>query len=562
MVLGRTFLVRKPNAINHFEPQIRCLSALQKLSLQRESFRFRRQSIGLPTGLFLPPTASFLSSERIFKLQKPINLSGPHFQRDYSSKSSDFSENQRLNNFPTVTRFLLEQRRQHSKEADDEETKPKEKRKFTRRRIQVPNYGPDADEAVRSLQSARQEQARAKTAANVRRALYGNGVICAAKLGAWLSSGSSAMMSEFVHSVVDCGNQSLLLMGLRDSRNVADRRHPYGYGKSVYFWALVSALGTFFLGAGVSMSHAIGELWDPSLSEITNEVWAVLTFSFVVDGFVLYKTMADVRETKPKHISLWKHLSSLRDPATMAVILEDSAACIGIVFAIAGIGASHYMAMPIFDGIAGVGISALLGGIGLALVRVNHSFLLGQGVSKEMTDDMEKIIRSRRSIDNVSRIQSQWTGPETFSFKAEVDFDGTYLAAQLMPRYQGEFKKAREDLDQELEVLLCWYAEDVMRAVEREVRHIEAMIRQKYPGAEYIELEPMSTNADQFAIDDSFEEKLLLVEKEEMQRLIRVLYESKSAPNKAEGAVDFPVMPSDEITYDVSDASNDKKTEK
>ena len=179
-----------------------------------------------------------------------------------------------------------------------------------------------------------------------------------------------------------------------------------------------------------------------------------------------------------------------------------------------------------------------------------------------MTDDMEKIIRSRRSIDNVSRIQSQWTGPETFSFKAEVDFDGTYLAAQLMPRYQGEFKKAREDLDQELEVLLCWYAEDVMRAVEREVRHIEAMIRQKYPGAEYIELEPMSTNADQFAIDDSFEEKLLLVEKEEMQRLIRVLYESKSAPNKAEGAVDFPVMPSDEITYDISDVSNDKKAEK
>ena len=123
----------------------------------------------------------------------------------------------------------------------------------------------------------------------------------------------------------------------------------------------------------------------------------------------------------------------------------------------------------------------------------------------------------------------RWTGPETFSFKAEVDFDGTYLAAQLMPRYRGEFIKASENLDQELEVLLCWYAEDVMRAVEREVRHIEAMIRQKYPGAEYIELEPMSTDADRFAIDDSFEEKLLRVEREEMKRLIRVLYETNES---------------------------------
>jgi zinc transporter 9 len=79
----------------------------------------------------------------------------------------------------------------------------------------------------------------------------GNLLICSAKLGAWISSGSSAMMAEFIHSVVDCGNQALLVVGLRESQLVADRRHPYGYGKSIYFWALVSALGTFFLGAGV-----------------------------------------------------------------------------------------------------------------------------------------------------------------------------------------------------------------------------------------------------------------------------------------------------------------------
>lgn len=401
-------------------------------------------------------------------------------------------------------------------------------KKVRRKRMKVPSFGlgADADQALRSLQKARKERAHAKTATNVRRALYGNMVICAAKLGAWVSSGSSSMMSEFVHSVVDCGNQSLLLMGLRDSRNKADRTHPYGYGKSVYFWALVSALGTFFLGAGVSMSHAIGEVLEPSLGVITPEVWGVLGLSFAVDGWVLQKTIAEIRESKPKHVSLFQHIRALRDPATLAVLLEDGAACLGVVIAIAGISASHISGMPIFDGMAGVGISCLLGTMGLVLVRVNHRFLLGQGVDREMLDGIEKVILSRRSIDNVYSIQSQWTGPETFSFKAEVDFDGTFLAAQLMPRYREEFQKAHAELDSELEVLLCWYAEDVIRAVEREVRHIEAKIRQKYPGAEFIELEPMSKDADKFAIDDSFEERLLLIEKEEMQSFIRVLYQN------------------------------------
>eukprot|EP00934_Nitzschia_sp_Nitz4_P000308 Nitzschia sp. Nitz4//scaffold192_size41448//34135//35481//NITZ4_007489-RA/size41448-processed-gene-0.59-mRNA-1//1//CDS//3329540248//308//frame0 len=432
--------------------------------------------------------------------------------------------------------LMLEQRRCFS--TDDSSPSsgdPKKKTSFSVRptRIKVPNFGPEADEAFRSQQNARKERARAKTAANVQRAMIGNVVVCVAKLGAWMSSGSSSMMSEFVHSVVDCGNQSLLLMGLRDSRNAADRKHPYGYGKAVYFWALVSALGTFFLGAGVSMSHAVGELMNPSLSEISNEVWAVLALSFVADGYVLHKTVAEIQETKPENVPFWKHAMELRDPATLAVLLEDGAACLGIVIAIAGISASHATGMPIFDGLAGVGISVLLGGMGLALVRVNHRFLLGQGVSRQMTDDIEKIIRSRKSIDGVYGIQSQWTGPETFSFKAEIDFDGTYLAAELMPRYQGEFDMARQNFDEELQVLLSWYAEDVIRAVEREVRHVEAMIRKRYPGAEFIELEPMSKYADRFAIDDSFEEKLLKIEREEMQRLIQVIHQKDEAKKSA-----------------------------
>lgn len=269
------------------------------------------------------------------------------------------------------------------------------------------------------------ERNRNKMAANVYRALWGNVAICAAKLGAWTSSGSSALLAEFVHSVVDCGNQALLIVGLRESQMSADGRHPYGYGKSIYFWALVSALGTFFLGAGVSMTHAIGNIMEPSLQTITPEVWGVLLFSLAVDGYVLTKTVAETRIGQPPGISYWSHLQRIRDPAIMAVLLEDGAACLGILMACGGIAASHVTGNPVFDGVAGVGISTLLGVMGVALTRMNYRFLLGKSVDKDITDEIEQILLKRKSIDRVKSVQSQWTGPDSFSYKAEVDFDGT-----------------------------------------------------------------------------------------------------------------------------------------
>jgi zinc transporter 9 len=407
---------------------------------------------------------------------------------------------------------------------------------------------------VRRRQQNELALSRQKAVTNVQRALIGNVVICVAKFGAWVSSGSSSMLSELVHSVVDCGNQSLLLIGLRDSTNVADRKHPYGYGKAVYFWALVSALGTFFLGAGVSGTHAIGELMEPSLSEITWQVWGVLVVSFAVDGWVFTKTVRDIRQSMPEgsNTTFLAHLWTVRDPALLAVLLEDGAACLGIVMAIAGIAASHATGMPVFDGLAGVGISALLAAMGIILVRVNHRFLLGHAVDSETIDGIQKILLSRRSIDNVHSVQSQWTGPDTFSYKAEVDFDGTYLAAKLMPRYQTEFLQAQDSLDKDLRVLLSWYAEDVMRTVEREVRSIEAEIRKQYPGAEFIELEPMSKEMDRFAIDDGMEAQLRRFEIEALNRYLKSLYPRSSGGKASNSTTSSNPKAGDEPPDDTS----------
>lgn len=388
------------------------------------------------------------------------------------------------------------------------------------------------------LTTRNQEKLRAQRTVTVRRALIGNLFITAIKLAAFLHSGSSALKAEFVHSVVDCGNQSLLLLGLREQGNKADRSHPYGYGKSIYFWALVSALGTFFLGAGISMTQAVPELvYGHDLHEITWHVWGVLGVSFAVDGYVLTKTVLEVNDSIPKNPSstpltraktLLHHLTRIRDPAILAILLEDSAACVGVLMAITGLALTQTFDMPVFDALAGVGISGLLAAMGVILVRVNHRFLLGQAVDSDTIRGIEKILTDRISIDHVHSVQSQWTGPETFSYKAEVDFDGTFLAAKLMPRYQQEFAEARATLDQDLRVLLSWYAEDVMRTVEREVRHIEADIRESYPGAQFIELEPMSKDADRYAIDDGMEAQLKRIETEALNRYLKRLYQELS----------------------------------
>ena len=384
----------------------------------------------------------------------------------------------------------------------------------------------ESNHNIENNQRRNLEKSRSRRVITVRRALLGNIVITFCKLAAFCHSGSSAIMSEFIHSIVDCGNQSLLLLGLRDSDNEADCIHQYGYGKSIYFWALVSALGTFFLGAGVSMTHSLTELfYGSSLEKITWHVWSVLCVSLAVDGYVLRKTIQEVKVGVPKSTTFWKHIWSLRDPATLAILLEDGAACAGIVIAMTGIVVTHTTGIALFDALTGVSISSILAAMGLVLVRVNHRFLLGHSVDQDIIKGIEKILLNRRSIEAVDSVQSQWTGPDTFSFKAEVDFDGTFLAATLIPRYQREFSAAKSTLDQDLRLLLSWYAEDVMRTVEREVRHIEAEIRNKYPGARYIELEPMGKDRDRFAIDDGMESQLKGIEIEALNRYLKSLYQ-------------------------------------
>ena len=231
----------------------------------------------------------------------------------------------------------------------------------------------------------------------------------------------------------------------------------------------------------------------------------------------------------PKDMSFLQYILKLRDPTTAAVLMEDGAACTGVLIAGTGIAVSQYTHMIIWDNIAGLSVAGMMGFMGLYLARLNQRFLLGQSVDPEIVSDISAIIQARASVEGMHSVQSQWIGPNSFAYKAEVEIDGTYLAARLLSRYQKEFvtyiinrnhththtagKTLGQGLGQgdpgvgagvvgeesgavdedEIRLLLSWYAEDVMRLVEQEVKEIESAIRRKYPEAVYIEIEPDSS---------------------------------------------------------------------
>lgn len=254
------------------------------------------------------------------------------------------------------------------------------------------------------------------------RAMIGNSAITILKTLVWLRTGSSAMLSEAIHSLVDTGNQGILILGLRQAAGVPDKKHQYGYGRAAYFWSLISALGIFWLGAGVTITHGVQSLIRPPEELVLSwEVWTVLGASFMIDGYVLKRAVEELISTKPPGMSLFRHFRRIKDPFMMAVLLEDMSACTGVLMAAAGIGATHVTGNPLWDSIASISIGVLLGGVAVTLIRLNQRYLLGQSVEPEIEQGIRELLLSRPSIDNVYAVQSQWVGPSTFSYKVHYD---------------------------------------------------------------------------------------------------------------------------------------------
>ncbi|MBB5394079.1 cation diffusion facilitator family transporter [Mucilaginibacter sp. AK015] len=262
-------------------------------------------------------------------------------------------------------------------------------------------------------------------------ALAANLLIAATKLTAAFVTGSSAMASEGIHSLVDTSNEVLLLLGLRKSQRPPDEKRPFGYGKELYFWAFVVSLLFFALGGGFSIYEGIHHLLHPE--PINNPIWnyIVLGIAFVFDGISLITALREFNRQRGE-TPFWKAVKQSKDPSTFVVLFEDSADVIGILLAFTGIVLSQVLNNPYLDGVASILIGLLLTMVAVFLVRESRSLLMGESAGKAEISEMIMIIESDDATLSVVSNQSMYLAPEEVIVQLRVKFKPDVPSQQMV----------------------------------------------------------------------------------------------------------------------------------
>ncbi|HWH81380.1 MAG TPA: cation diffusion facilitator family transporter [Burkholderiaceae bacterium] len=235
-------------------------------------------------------------------------------------------------------------------------------------------------------------------------------------------TGSSAMMSEGVHSGVDTFNGILLLLGVRLSKRPATAEHPFGHGKELYFWSLIVAVLVFGLGGGVSLFQGVLQIRHPAPLVDPKWNYIVLAAAFVFEGAsfaVALRQFLQRRGATP----FWEALHRSKDPANYMVLAEDAAALVGLAIAALGIALSEYFEMPLFDGAASLLIGALLAGVAVLLIRESRGLLIGEGIRLETAQAIREIALAEPTVRAVGRILSMYIGPDEALVTMDVEFD-------------------------------------------------------------------------------------------------------------------------------------------
>lgn len=316
-------------------------------------------------------------------------------------------------------------------------------------------------------------------------AVFVNLGISVLKLGAFAVSGSGAMLSEGLHSIADTLNQALLWLGINRSQRPADDKHPYGYGAERYFWSLVSAMGIFVLGCGVTVYHGIHSILHPTPTEVGWITWAVLAISGVLEGAVLL--MAVSAANKQRGDQSWRDfLRTSKDPTLLAVLFEDAVAVGGVIVAALGIMLSKVTGILIFDGIASVIIGLLLGALALMLALRNKALLVGQG-DPELAAQVREVLAKNPSVDSVLKLKTRILAADAHSVDLQVEFSAERIVERVLPKFSDAMIAASDE--DALRPIARDFAEKVLDELAIEVDHIEEAIREVAPSATHIDVE-------------------------------------------------------------------------
>ncbi|HHH36440.1 MAG TPA: cation transporter [Gammaproteobacteria bacterium] len=261
-------------------------------------------------------------------------------------------------------------------------------------------------------------------------ALAGNLLIAITKFVAAAVTGSSAMLSEGIHSLVDTGNQVLLLHGMRQAGKPPDARFPFGYGKEIYFWSFVVAILIFAVGAGVSVYEGVVHLRHPVAMENPLVNYVVLGLAMAFEGVSWLIALKEFSRAKGR----WGYVEAVhrgKDPTLFVVLFEDSAAMLGLLLALAGVGLSHWTGQPWFDGLASILIGCILGGTAVWLAYETKGLLIGESANERVVAGIRAIAGEFPQVSHVNEVLTMHMGPDDILVNLSIDFRDDLSAGEL-----------------------------------------------------------------------------------------------------------------------------------
>ncbi|GAA1292798.1 cation diffusion facilitator family transporter [Pseudonocardia aurantiaca] len=304
-----------------------------------------------------------------------------------------------------------------------------------------------------------------------------NALIAVLKFVAGALTGSAAMLAEAAHSVADTATELLLLTALRQSARRPDRRHPFGYGKARFFWALIAAVSIFVSGAVFAFVEGVRTMLGGEAEQTLAWVaYAVLGASFLLEGASWVQAVRQVRtESAREGVGFREWLRRTDDPTVKSVFFEDSAALIGLVLAFGGVGLHQLSGSGFWDGLASVLIGVLLTGVAFVLGRTNAGLLIGRQADRRTVYALRDALAARSEVDQVVDLLTMTIGTDQILLCARLDFDDSLSVAEL--------ERACVDIDADLHARFPDLADVFLEPVPRADPTMRRRVLDRYGGA-------------------------------------------------------------------------------
>lgn len=318
-------------------------------------------------------------------------------------------------------------------------------------------------------------------------AFTGNLFITVLKFIGYFISFSPSLFSEAMHSLADTCNQGLLWLGVQRSKKKADQIHAYGYGAEKFFWAVVSACGIFFLGAGVTIFHGLESMASDTIAEFSVFIYLILFVSFFVEGYTLRKAYEEIYVDRTDTFS--ENLKTA-DPISIAVFYEDTVAVLGIIIAAIAITLTKITGNGFYDAAGSIIIGSLLAVVAAILLNTNRKYLLGKAIPKDLEEEIIEFIQNDKHIDKVLDFKSEILDMHKYHIKCEIEFNGYALVDEIFKTEDMEenFENIQGDYE-EFKKFVIYQTNQTPRLVGRVIDNLEKSIRKNFPKVVHIDLE-------------------------------------------------------------------------